>query len=55
MRRLTFDAGYLGPSLNLAGVFSFLPYLTIGTFAGGGGYVSAGWLFWFASVEWRPK
>ena len=50
----TFDCGYVGPSLMSSGcVADFLPFLTVGLFAGGGGYVSAGWLFWYVSMEWR--
>jgi hypothetical protein len=55
MHQLTYEGGYLGPSLDCAGVCYFLPGLTVGVFAGGGGYVSASWLFWFASIEWRGE
>jgi len=55
MRRLTIASGYLGPSLDCAGVCYFLPGLTIGVFESGGGYVSAGWLFWYASITWPAR
>jgi hypothetical protein len=55
VNRPTFEVGYLGPGLNGAGVLDFLPYSTIGAFAGGGGYVSIGWLFWFVSIEWQGE
>ena len=53
MKWLTFEAGYWGPSLEFTGVIEILPYVTVTGFAGGGGYISAGWIFWYANVEWR--
>jgi len=55
VNRLIFDFGYLGPSLNCAGVCDLLPYLTIGNWANGSGHLSAGWLFWYASIEWNAR
>lgn len=53
VNRQTFDFGYLGPSLQLVGVCDFLPYLYVSRFAGGGGCMQIGWLFWFATIEWK--
>ena len=56
MRVLAIDSGYFGPSLASNGcIGDFLPFVTIGAFAGGGWYVSAGWLFWFVSIERGPR
>lgn len=51
--RLKFEAGYWGPSLEFTGVIEILPFFTITGFADGGGYVSVGWIFWYANIEWR--
>lgn len=54
MKRLAFDVGYWGPTLEFSGVIEFLPYLVITRWAGAGGYVGIGWFFWYANLEWRP-
>jgi len=53
VRRLVFETGYWGPSLEFTGVIEILPYLTITRFAHGDGYISVGWFFWFANLELR--
>ena len=55
MTRPHLDAGYWGPGFNLAGVIELLPFLNVTRWPGGGGYLEAGWLFWYATLEWRPR
>lgn len=53
MKRLVFETGYWGPSLQFAGVIELLPYLTVTRFADGDVYISVGWIFWYANLELR--
>lgn len=55
VNRPAFDFGYLGPTLNCAGVVDFLPYVTVMQWSTGGGCIGLGWIFWYVTLEWTVR